>query len=96
MPAADGGGRLDPGRAMGDHRVMRALRLAGLILWRSGLLLVAGYGLFRVARLALRFVELPLQLEVGAGLVLAGLGLVLVSLVWERVLDAREEGDLSA
>jgi hypothetical protein len=75
---------------------MRVLRLAGLILWRSGLLLVGGYVLFQAARLALRFVELPLELEVGAGLVLAGLGLVLVSLIWERVLDAREEGDLSA
>jgi hypothetical protein len=89
-------GRLELRGAMGDHRVMRALRLAGLILWRSGLLLVGGYGLFRVARLALRFAELPLQLEIGAGLVLAGLGLVLGSLIWERVLDAREEGDLSA
>ena len=92
----DLGVRLEHGRAMGDNPRMRALRLAGLILWRSGLLLVGGYAFFRGARLALRFVELPLELEVGAGLVLAGLGLVLASLVWERVLDARQEGDLSA
>jgi hypothetical protein len=87
---------LEPGPGMGNNRGVRTLRLAGLILWRSGLALVAAYGFFRVARLALRFVELPLQLEVGAGLVLGGVALVVVSLIWERVLDARAEGDLRA
>ena len=87
---------LEPEREMGNNRGMRTLRLAGLVLWRSGLLLVGAYSFFRVARLALRFVELPGELEVGLGLVLAGAALVVVSLIWERVQDQRAEGDLLA
>ena len=42
----------------------------------------------------LRHVDLPAQIEFGAGLVIGGAALVLGSLVWERIQDAREEGDL--
>jgi len=87
---------LEPERKMGNNRCVNPLRLAGLILWRSGLLLVGAYSFFRVARLALRFVELPRELEVGVGLVLAGAALVVVSLIWERVQDSKTEGDLLA
>ncbi len=68
---------------------------AGLLLWRTGLLLAGSYSFFRVARIALQYAELPLQLEIGVGLALAGAALVMASLVWERALDARAEGDLS-
>ena len=88
--------RLEPGQGMGNNRGVRTLRLAGLVLWRSGLLLVGAYSFFRVARLVLRFVELPPELELGLGLALAGAALVLVSLVWERIQDLKTEGDLSA
>jgi len=74
---------------------MRPVHLIGLFLWRGGLLLVGAVVLLESARWVLRFVELPPQIEVGGGLVLTGLVLVLVSLVAERVVDARSEGDLT-
>lgn len=75
--------------------LVTATQLIGLLLWRSGILLVASYSLFRLARWVLRFVDLPLQLEVGFGLALAGGALVFASLVIERLRDAKAEGELS-
>lgn len=73
---------------------MRRAQLIGMILWRGGLLLAAGWAFYEGATWILRLVEVPRQIEVGLGLVLAGLGLVLVSLILERIRDARAEGDL--
>ena len=70
-------------------------QLVGLFLWRGGLLFVACYSAYRGMRELVRWVELPKQLEVGVALGLAGLVLIVVSLILERVQDAREEGDLS-
>ena len=64
-------------------------------MWRAGLLLVASYSLFRAARWVLGFVGLPTQLEVGCGLVIAGCGLVMLSLVLERHRDIAAEGRLA-
>ena len=74
---------------------MRRSHLVGLFLWRAGLLLVSSYSLFRVARYALKYVELPDQVELGAGIALTGAGLVLASFVLERAVDARAERGLS-
>ncbi|MAB80094.1 MAG: hypothetical protein CMJ89_12150 [Planctomycetes bacterium] len=71
-------------------------QLVGFVLWRSGLVLVAGYSFFRIARWVVSFVELPTQLEIGGALLLAGVGFFLASLIAERIQDARSEGDLSA
>ncbi len=73
---------------------MRRIHVVGLLLWRGGLVLVAAVALFEAARWLLRFVDLPAQLEIGSGLVLAGMVLVLVSLVLERAREYRAEGDL--
>ena len=73
---------------------MRRIHIVGLLLWRGGLLLVVAVALFEVARWVLRFVDLPAQLEIGSGLMLAGLVLVFVSLVIERARDYRTEGHL--
>ncbi len=73
------------------QRHLRPTQLVGLLLWRGGLALVAGYSFFRGARLLLTYVELPTQVEVGLSLALAGAALVLGSLVAERIQDAREE-----
>ena len=51
-------------------------------------------GLFEGARFLLRFVDLPLQLEIGFGLGCAGAALVTTSFILERVHDLRAEGDL--
>ena len=79
-----------------DRRSATPTQLVGLLLWRTGLMIVAGYSMFRMARLVMRYVDLPTQLEFGLGLALGGAALVLVSLVWERVQDARAEGDLTS
>ncbi len=50
--------------------------------------------LFEAARWLLRFVDLPLQLEIGLGFLLAGVALVILSLILERVQDYHAEGDL--
>ena len=72
----------------------RPILIAGMLLWRGGLLLVLAYSSYRGMLELLRWVELPRQLEVGAALGLGGFLLVLASLVVERVKDARTEGDL--
>ena len=73
---------------------MRPIQLIGLLLWRGGLLLVAVTVLFEAIRWSLRFIDLPLQLEVGFGLGAAGALLVIASFIWERIQDRRAEGDL--
>ena len=73
---------------------MRPIHLVGQFLWRAGLPLVGAYALIETARFVLRFWRLPLQLEIGVGCALAGLVLVVVSLVAERIKEHRAEGDL--
>lgn len=78
----------------GPQDRLTPIQLTGLLCWRSGLLLVTSYSLFRIARLVLTHAELPTQLQVAASLALAGAAMVLLSLVVERVHDARQEGEL--
>ncbi|MHC4079126.1 MAG: hypothetical protein ACYST0_11880 [Planctomycetota bacterium] len=79
-----------------ENGAVRPAQLIGLLLWRGGWILVVVWLLVEAARWILRFVELPIQLEVGVGLILAGGVLVVLSLILERIQDARREGDLSA
>lgn len=72
----------------------RPWQMAGIVLWRGGLAFVAAYALYQGAWQALRRMDWPPQVTTGASLALAGLGLVMVSLVLERLRDARAEGDL--
>jgi hypothetical protein len=79
----------------GDKKqTMRPIHLFGLLLWRGGLLLVGAFLLYEGARWLLMFVDLPEQLTVGLGLALAGVVMVFISLIIERIRDARLEGDL--
>jgi energy-converting hydrogenase Eha subunit C len=68
---------------------MRASHIVGLLLWRGGLLLVAGTVVYLGLQRLLRFMEMPLQLEIGVALLLSGLVMVLVSLVLENIQDGR-------
>ena len=78
-----------------EGQYQRSIQIVGLLMWRFGLLLAGTTGLYRVSRLLLQFVELPTQLEIGAGVGLTGFGLVIASLIMERIDDIRQEGDLS-
>lgn len=73
---------------------MRPIHLFGLVLWRGGLLVAASAAVFVSIRWLLRWIDLPLQLEVGTALIVAGIILVFVSLVLERLeaFDEEEEG----
>ncbi len=74
---------------------MRRFHLVGLVLWRGGLLLLAGYALLEIVRWILRFYEVDPLVEIGLGLTLVGFLFVLVSLIMERLQDARAEGSLA-
>lgn len=76
-----------------EHRGVKLtpVQMVGFLCWRAGLLLVSGYGFFRVARLFVAYVDLPTQLEVGLALTLAGAAMVMASLVAERIHDTRAE-----
>ena len=71
------------------------VQLVGFLCWRSGLIMLASYGSFRIARLVLQSVDIPEQLKIGLSLALAGSALVLASLIQERARDARLEKGLS-
>ena len=77
-----------------DFFSKKSTQLAGLLLWRFGLLLAGATALYRTAKFVMTFVELPLQLEIGIGFLLCGAILFLLSLVMERIVDMRSEGDL--
>ncbi len=64
-------------------------------MWRAGLLLAGGTAIYNTIQLVLRFIDLPLQLEIGIGLVITGVVFVAFSFVMERFVDYRAEGDLS-
>jgi hypothetical protein len=67
----------------------------GALLWRAGVLTVVVAGSYESARLALRFVDVPAQVELGLGLLISGFGLVMASLLVERIRDYQAESDLS-
>ena len=77
-----------------DFFSKKSTQLAGLLLWRFGLLLAGATALYRTAKFLMTFVDLPLQLEIGIGFLICGAFLFLLSLVMERVVDMRNEGDL--
>lgn len=68
---------------------MRGTHLIGLALWRGGVLLVGGYLAYQVLRAVLTFTDT--QLEVAVAVFLTGLVMVFLSVLVERVLDAKAE-----
>lgn len=66
-----------------------------MMMWRGGLLVVAVAAAVELVRTVMRYYQLPLQIEIGTSLVGGGLLLIVLSMILERVSDAREEGDLS-
>ncbi len=74
---------------------MKKTQVVGALLWRSGALLVIVAGFLESARWITRFLNIPTQVELGLGLLISGFGLVMVSLLAERIQDYRAEGDFS-
>ncbi|MGB0514435.1 MAG: hypothetical protein ACPGJE_06315 [Wenzhouxiangellaceae bacterium] len=72
----------------------RRWQMAGLLLWRGGLLFVIAYGFYHGAWQIVRQLDWPPQITVGAALALAGFALVMLSLILERRQAARAEGSL--
>jgi len=69
-------------------------QMAGLLLWRGGLVFIIAWGFYDGAwRLARQLHWLP-QVTLGAALALAGFALVMLSLILERRRAARQEGNL--
>lgn len=69
-------------------------QMAGLMLWRGGMLFVIAYGFYHGAWRIVRQLQWPPQLTIGAALALSGFGLVMLSLVLERRTAAKLEGNL--
>ena len=83
------------GRKFFDGNKHTGMQLAGFVLWRFGLLLAGATALYNGIEILLRWIRLPIQLEIGIGLVIAGMITVMVSFVMERIADMQTEGDLS-
>ena len=69
-------------------------RMAGVVMWRGGLVFVAAYTFYWGSWRLIRLLDWPPQITVGLAVALAGLGLVMVSLILERVRAAKTEGNL--
>lgn len=68
-------------------------QLSGLLLWRFGILLASATAIYRTAKFLLRYVDLPLQLEIGIGLMFAGAVFFMASVLMEQLADGRREPD---
>ncbi len=73
----------------GNTDGMKKTRVFGLVLWRGGLLLVVGYVAFQKLRQILGILDA--QLEFAVAMVVTGVAYVFLSVVLERVMDARTE-----
>ena len=68
--------------------------MAGVVLWRGGLAFVVAYAFYLGTWQLIAQLDWPRQITTGLALSLAGLGLVMLSLILERREMARKEGDL--
>jgi hypothetical protein len=68
---------------------MKRLHVVGLAMWRGGWLLAVGYIAFEALRAILSIAD-P-QLELAVSVLLTGVVFVFLSIVAERVADARQE-----
>jgi hypothetical protein len=76
--------------------MMRTIQIVAFVLWRGGLLLAGGSALFLGVRYGLKLFRflgftIPVAAEIGLGIGIAGFLLVAISLILERVQDARLE-----
>ena len=77
-----------------DRRHDNPWQLAGLLLWRGGLAFSAAYAFYWGAWQVIRRFDWPWQWTSGGAIAVAGFGLVLASIILERVEAGRREGNL--
>jgi hypothetical protein len=65
------------------------IQLTGLLLWRFGLLLASATAVYRIAKFLLKFIDLPVQLEIGVGLIFSGAMFFMASILMEQISDGR-------
>lgn len=75
---------------------MGRIQVVAFILWRGGLLLAGGSALYFGVRYGLRYlrffgISIPVAAEVGLAIGIAGFLLVMISLILERIQDAKLE-----
>ena len=71
---------------------MNKVQIAGLVLWRGGLVAVVGWAAWAVLKGVLSITDS--QLETAVAVSLTGVVLIFISIVVERVEDARQEREL--
>ncbi|NDY95516.1 hypothetical protein [Wenzhouxiangella limi] len=69
-------------------------RMVGVVMWRGGLVFAAAYTFYWGAWRLILLLDRPAQITIGLAVALAGLGLVMVSLILERMQAAQTEGNL--
>ncbi len=82
---------------MTDEQGRTVSTIVGFYMWRGGLIFCACYGFYLGAERAIRValeLGVPAQVVVGASLIVLGFLVLFASLIVERVLDARAEGNL--
>jgi hypothetical protein len=68
---------------------MKKSHIAGLVLWRGGIILAVGYLAYQALRVVLTITDV--QLELAIAILLTGVLFVFASVVGERIEDARSE-----
>ncbi len=68
--------------------------MVGVVMWRGGLVFAAAYTFYWGAWRLILLLDWPAQITIGLAVALAGLGLVMVSLILERMQAAQTEGNL--
>lgn len=68
--------------------------MAGVVMWRGGLVFAAAYTFYWGSWRLIQLLDWPEQVTVGLAIALAGLALVMISLILERMRAAQMEGNL--
>ena len=70
---------------------MKKLNILGLAILLAGALLVAGYGVKEYASQFLTDTSIPVIIRYGVTAIIAGLLILIISLILERVRDSKKE-----
>ena len=69
-------------------------RTVGVVMWRGGLVFAASYSFYWGSWRLIQMFDWPAQITMGLAIALVEVGLVMFSLVLERMRSAKTEGNL--